>query len=67
MGVQEKHGGSFGSHIERGKVEVPKGKKTRAKSTGVSLESGGLGKGDKILVSSQLRKREQQGEERRQR
>lgn len=61
MGVQEKHGGSFGSHIERGNMEVPKNKKRnslKAKSPGVNLESGGLGRGDKILVSSQLRRKE---------
>lgn len=51
-------------------MEAPKNKKInslRAKSPGVNLESGGLGRGDKILVSSQLRRKELQEEEGRQR
>lgn len=45
------------SHGE-GKLEAHEGEKIRsprAKSTGVSLESGELGRGDKMLVPSQLR------------
>lgn len=47
------------------KVEVHEGKKinsSRAKSTGVSLESGELGRGDKILASGQPERQEGQGE-----
>lgn len=44
---------ALGVTQKRGKVEVPEGKKTnslRGKSTGVSLESGGVGGGDTILA-----------------
>lgn len=66
LAIQERHqiGGSFGSRTER-KVEVHEGKKinsSRAKSTGVSLESGELGRGDKILASGQPERQEGQGE-----